>query len=75
MLYSPRVMDTQMDTSLLTRRFNADESSRFGPFDLDYEPLDVGNAKSFIQKWTWGTAPVTYRVIYEMVCGIGLPNK
>jgi len=45
------------------------------PLELDYEPLDVGNAKSFIQKWNWTTAPVTYRVISELVCGLGLPNK
>jgi hypothetical protein len=38
--------------------------------DKDFEPLDVGNAKTFINRWTWSTAPVNYRVVYELICGI-----
>lgn len=45
------------------------------PFELDYEPLDIGSAKSFLQRWNWSTAPTGYRVIYELVCGISTnPN-
>jgi len=41
--------------------------------DKDFEPLDVGNAKTFINKWNWSTAPTDYRVVYELICGIS-PN-
>lgn len=44
------------------------------PFELDFEPLDVGNAKAFINRWNWSTAPVAYRVIYELVTDLGLAN-
>lgn len=72
-LYSD--LDPAMNNlNLHRRRFTPNADYFHVPFDLDFEPLDVGNAKSFIQRWTWSTAPVTYRVIYEMVCGIGLPN-
>jgi len=60
--------------NLHRRRFTPNAGYFHVPFDLDFEPLDVGNAKSFIQRWTWTTLPVTYRVIYEMVCGLGLQN-
>jgi len=60
--------------NLHRRRFTPNADYFHVPFDLDFEPLDVGNAKSFIQKWTWSTAPVTYRVVYELVCGLGLAN-
>jgi len=42
--------------------------------DKDFEPLDVGNAKTFINRWNWTTAPVSYRVVYELVCGIQPAN-
>ena len=68
-------LDAAMNNlNLHRRRFTPNADYFHVPFDLDFEPLDVGNAKSFIQKWTWSTAPVTYRVIYEMVCGLGLAN-
>ena len=61
--------------NLHRRRFTPNADYFHVPFDLDFEPLDVGNAKSFIQKWTWiTTAPVTYRIVYEMICGLGLAN-
>jgi hypothetical protein len=69
-------LDAAMNNLNMHRHGYTPNASYFHvPFDLDHEPLDVGNAKSFINKWTWGTAPVTYRVISEMVCGLGSPNK
>ena len=69
-------LDAAMNNLNLHRhRFSPNADYFHVPFDLDFEPLDVGTAKSFIQRWTWSTAPVTYRVIYEMVCGLGQPNK
>ena len=71
--YSDR--DAAMNNlNLHRRRFTPNADYFHVPFDLDFEPLDVGNAKAFIQKWTWSTAPVTYRVVYELVCGLGLAN-
>jgi len=69
-------LDAAMNDLNLHRRGFTPNADYFSvPLDLDFEPLDVGNAKSFIQKWNWTTAPITYRVIYELVCGLGLPNK
>lgn len=61
--------------NLHRRRFTPNADYFHVPFDLDFEPIDVGNAKSLIQRFTWSTAPVSYRLIYEMVCGLELANK
>lgn len=46
------------------------------PLDLDYMPINVGAAKSFIQKWTWATAPgSTHRIISELICDTAIQNK
>ena len=69
-------LDVAMNNlNLHRRRFTPNAGFFHVPFDLDFEPLDVGTAKSFIQKWTWTTAPVTYRVVYEMICGLGTTNE
>jgi len=45
------------------------------PFDLKGVPLAVGEAKSFIQKINWTTAPgSTYKVVPEVIHGMGADN-
>jgi hypothetical protein len=68
-------LDTAMNNFNMHRRRLTPNADYFHvPMDLDHSPQDVGNAKSFINRWTWSTAPVTYRVVYEMVCGLGQSN-
>jgi len=68
-------LDAAMNNLNLHRRRRTPNADYFHvPLDLNHTPIDVGNAKEFIQKWTWGTAPVTYRVIYGLIAGIGQSN-
>lgn len=64
-------LDAAMNNFNLHRRgFTPNADYYHVPFELDFEPLAVGAAKSFLQRWNWSTAPTAYRVVYELVCGI-----
>lgn len=43
-------------------------------YDLDGDPLPVGAAASFLQRWNWSTAPAAYTVWPEMIHGVGQSN-
>lgn len=68
-------LDAAMNNFNMHRRRKTPNADYFHvPLDLDYQPVDVGNAKSFVNRWTWTTAPVTYRVIYGLVSGMQPAN-
>lgn len=68
-------LDAAMNNLNLHRRRRTPNASYFHvPLDLRFDMFNVGAAKQFLQRWTWSTAPVTYRVIYGMIAGIGQSN-
>jgi hypothetical protein len=64
-------LDAAMNNFNLHRHGFTPNASYFHvPWDLDYEAMDVGNAKAFVLRLNWTTAPVVYRAVHELICGI-----
>lgn len=69
-------LDAAVNNLLLHRKGYIPNADYFHvALDRSYEPLNIAALKNFTMRINWTTAPVLYRLVHEVIAGVGKPNE